>query len=89
MKTIDECYDIITALNEEAHQMAWDSWIRADEEDDESLREDASLEQQEYFIDLFDDLDEETQAAVFHHCRENDAIRSDFECWYGSEGWKL
>ena len=72
MKTLEECYDIIVALNEEAHSMAWDTWIEADrlsdesEDDDgwiraEELREQASLEQQEYFVDLFEELDEETK----------------------------
>ena len=68
MNTLDETFDLIEALNEEAHGMAWDTWIEADEledsddEDDwskaEGKREEASDEQAGYFRDEFDGLED-------------------------------
>ena len=38
MKTLDEAFAIIEGLNEEAHGMAWDTWIEADDlEDSEEI----------------------------------------------------
>ena len=91
MMTLDECYELISALNEEAHGLAWDTWIEADrleeEGDDgaEDMRDQASMEQQIHFNDLVDSLDRETREAIFHYRRENDAFRDDFDCWYGYE----
>lgn len=83
MKTLNECYQIISELNEEAHDRAWDSWVEADEQDDEDLREEASLEQRQYFVELFNDLDEETRQACFKYREQDDDFRQDFDCWYG------
>ena len=89
MKTIDECYSIISALNEEAHGLAWDTWIEADRLDEEGddgaedMRDQASMEQQEHFIGLFNDLDEETKQACFEHRKIDENFRMDFDCWYG------
>ena len=96
MKTLEECYDIIVALNETAHSMAWDTWIEADrlsdesEDDDgwiraEEMREQASLEQQEYFVDLFEELDEETKEACWKYRKEDENFRMEFDSWYGYE----
>ena len=94
MKTLEQCYDIISNLNEEAHSMAWDTWMEADRLADEGegdedwiraeeLREEASLEQQEYFVDLFEQLDEETKAACWKYREQDENFRMEFDCWYG------
>ena len=95
MITIDEAYNIIVGLNEEAHERSWDSWEAADEldesddEDDwgkaEGLREEASLEQASYFREGFDDLDEETQDAILYYVDQDEDFKEEFSMWYGSE----
>ena len=83
MISIDEAWDIMEATNDEAHSDAWDLWIEADEADDESLREDASDAQREYFIDIFNNLDEEIKQAIFHYARTDEQFKDQFECYYG------
>lgn len=85
--TIDEAWDLINALNDDAHGYAWDLWIESDEAEDEeeaeTLREDASLAQQEYFRDLFDDLDEEVRLDIEAYCMTDEDFKDQFECYYG------
>ena len=81
MISIDEAWDIMEATNDEAHSDAWDLWIEAD--DDECLREDASDAQREYFVDIFDNLDEEIKQAIFHYARTDEQFKDQFECYYG------
>ena len=93
MKTLDDTYDLIQSMNERAHSESWDSWIKADEyeeseEDDpdvsvESLREEASLEQAEYFRDFYDELSPEEQDAIKYWIKNDQSFRSDFRGWYG------
>ena len=94
MKTLEQCYDIIVALNEEAHAIAWDTWIEADrisdeaEDDDgwiraEEKREQASAEQQQHFIDLFKELDEQTRQACWKYREQDEDFQIDFDSWYG------
>jgi hypothetical protein len=95
MKTLDEAFELIEALNEEAHGMAWDTWIEADEleesddEDDwskaEGKREEASDEQAGYFRDEFDGLDDEDREAVHHWLDEDESFREQFRDWYGRD----
>jgi hypothetical protein len=80
----EEAYDIIFDINEEAHNVVWDMWIKADEEDDEELREEASEEQSIVFRELFYELDEETQYAIKHYSKVDESFRDDFDCWYGT-----
>ena len=93
MKTLDEAFELIEALNEEAHGMAWDTWIEADEledsedEDDwdlaEGKREEASDEQAGYFRDEFFCLSFEDRAAVNHWVDNDESFREQFRDWYG------
>jgi hypothetical protein len=95
MKTLDESYSIVEALNEEAHSMAWDTWVEADEledsdnEDDwdlaEGKREEASNEQAEYFRDEFSCLSEEDRRAVEHWLTADESFRDQFRDWYGRD----
>lgn len=80
----EEAYDIISNINDEAHNEVWDMWIKADEEDDEELREEASEEQSVVFRGLFYELDEETQHAIKHYSKVDEDFKVDFDCWYGT-----
>lgn len=83
MKTLQQCADIIAAINDDAHDLAWDSWEDAGE--DEELREDASLEQQEHFRTLFLQLDVETQSECLYYREHDENFREDFESFGGGE----
>lgn len=98
MITIDEAYEIIVGINEEAHERSWDTWSEADDledsddEDDwgkaESMREEASLEQAGYFREGFNDLDEDTQEAILHYVDTDENFKEEFSMWYGSEDFE-
>lgn len=87
MKTLQECYDIICQMNDDAHAYAYASWCAADEMDEESGEAEdqrcaASEEQRDYFVEMYDQLDEKTKEDIQYY-RENDqAFRDDFDCWY-------
>lgn len=91
----DEAYSIISNLNEEAHSMAWDSWVEADElgdsddEEDwgraEEIREEASAEQAGYFRADFQNLPQEQQDAIWQWAKKNEDFAEDFKTWYGQE----
>lgn len=86
MISIDEAWNIIEDINNEAHSCAWDSWIAADEMDDEEAEEQrdaASLEQREYFQEMFNNLDEQTQEDIIQHAKNDPDFRDQFECYYG------
>lgn len=95
MKTIEEAWNIIESLNDDAHNQAWDTWIEADElmesddEDDwetaEDLREQASLEQAEYFRDSWYDLSEEDQETVKYWLDNDEDFREQFATYFGQE----
>ena len=95
MKTIQEAYDIIENLNEQAHDEAWDSWVAADElmesddEDDwttaEEMREDASVEQAEYFRENFHILETADKETVEYWLEEDAEFREQFRDWYGRD----
>ena len=95
MKTLDEIFDIIESLNDEAHSDAWDSWVAADEmaenDDDESyemaenMREEASDEQAEYFRDAYYSLEEEDQEAIKHWLKEDESFKEQLQDWFGHE----
>lgn len=93
MKTLDEVYAIAETLNEEAHELAWDSWIAADEAEEsddedadvtaEELREDASLEQAEYFRNGYYELGSEDQEAIKHWLTADESFKDEFSSWFG------
>jgi len=95
MKSLDATNEIIQTLNEQAHSESWDSWIAADdyeenEEEDsdvtaESLREEASLEQAEYFRDFYSELSQDDQDAIKYWIRNDESFRDEFSSWYGQE----
>lgn len=88
MKTVSECTDIIESLNGDAYDEVWDMWCEADEchddEEAEYMREDCSLAQQEVFRDLFANLDEDTQQAIYHYCRVDGDFKDTFYTYYGA-----
>ena len=97
MKTLEEIWELVESLNEEAHSDAWDSWIAADiledsdEEEDENgataeqLREEASDEQAEYFRDSYWSLSDEDQEAIKHWLKEDESFKDQFSSWFGYE----
>ena len=97
MKTLEEIYELVESLNEDAHGLAWGTWVSADElsesedEDDwitaEEIREEASIEQAEHFRDLYYDLEEEERTAIQHYLKEDESFREDFAMWFGEEAF--
>ena len=95
MKTLEEAYAIIEGLNEEAHSMAWDTWIEADEladsddEDDwdlaEGKREEASEEQAGYFRSEFSSISDEDREAIEHWLTADESFKEEFRDWYGRD----
>ena len=77
-------------LNEEAHQSAMATWLKADRLEEAGLdlpaedkREEASEEQAEFFEELFNQLSEEEQEAVWHYVETNpDGFGDEFYQWY-------
>lgn len=92
MKTLEEVYDIIDTLNEDAHSQAWDTWVSADElmesEDEadweaaEDIRESASEEQSGYFRDMYHELDEDDQLAIKHWINQDSDFKEQFAVYF-------
>ena len=89
MITLDQAWDIITNLNDEAYSYAYESWLHSDdaaEYDDElaeELREEASIEQSGHFSTLFDRLPEEQKNAIMEW-KNNDAdFRDQLMAYFG------
>ena len=95
MITRDEAYDIISNINENAHDRSWDTWVEADqlmeseEEADweaaEDLKEEASKEQAEYFREEFDELGDEIKEAILHYVFNDEDFKEEFSMWYGQD----
>jgi hypothetical protein len=97
MKSLDAVYEIIQTLNKQAYDESWDSWIAADdyeenedEDEDEdvtaeSLREEASLEQAEYFRNFYSELSQDDQDAIKYWIRKDESLRDEFSSWYGQD----
>lgn len=95
MKNLDEAFELLYELNEEAHGLAWDSWIAADEymesEDEsdwetaEEMRSNASLEQASYFRDLYYELEESDKEALIYYAKNNEDFKDEFMCFFGEE----
>lgn len=81
MRSKEEVYDLIFDLNEDAHNQAWDSWIKADEEDDEELREEASEEQAGYFREMLEQHPDLLKEAK-HYAEQDESFNMDWEAWY-------
>ena len=87
MRTRQQIYDIICALNDDAHSYAYSEWTAADEMDEESGEAEdqrcyASEVQREYFIELYDQLDQKTKEEIQHYREVDEDFRDDFDCWY-------
>ena len=91
MKTLDEAWKLIESINGNAYDLAYDSWLMADEAEDdeddwdkaEEMREDASEEQSGYFRDEYFDLSEEDKAAIQHWIKHDEDFREQFLTYYG------
>jgi len=83
VRTKEEVYDLIFDLNEDAHNAAWDSWIAADEADDEAMREDASIEQAGYFREMLEQYPGLMEEAM-HYAEQDESFAMDWEAWYCS-----
>ena len=83
MITREEAYDIISRINEDAHEQTWDQWEAA--EDDGYLLEEASEAQRECFHDMFYDLDDDIQEDIWHYVANDKDFEADFLAWYGED----
>lgn len=93
MKTLEETFNLIETLNDDAHSQAWDTWVYADEleesEDEadweiaEDTRQSASEEQAGYFRDMYYELDEEDQEAVKHWITQDSDFKEQFAVYFG------
>ena len=86
--TLEEAWQLIDSINDEAHGYAYESWVAADElEEEGGEAEDqrciASEEQQGYFRELFEQLDIKTKKAVLAHRLSNSDFKEQFETYYG------
>lgn len=98
MITLEDVYEIVEDINNDAHQQAWDLWIEADEleesseEDDwiiaEERREEASEKQSEYFRADFWRLEEDKVNAVKHWLKKDEDFKEQFACYYGYEAFE-
>lgn len=98
MKTLEEAWDLIETMNNDAHDESWNTWIdaeqladsddEADWEEAEETRERASLEQQEYFRDGYMNLSQEDQTVIRHWLERDDTLRDQFETYFGSEDFQ-
>lgn len=95
MRTLEETYDLVQNLNDEAHGRVWDTWVEADEleesEDEsdwelaEEKRDEASLVQAECFRDLYYDLSQADQEAIAHWLKHDESFKEEFSMWFGEE----
>jgi hypothetical protein len=98
MKTLEEAWSVIEELNDDAHNQTWDTWVQADElseSDDETdwdvaenLREQASLEQAEYFRDSWYELEASDQEDIKHWLNEDEDFKEQFAVYFGEEEFK-
>ena len=91
MRTKEETYTLISDLNDEAHSLAWDTWVRSDNlmnsenEDDwtraEEVKEQASEEKARYFREMLvrhPGLLEEAKK----YAEQDEDFNMDWEAWY-------
>lgn len=91
MKTLDETYELIEGINEEAHNDAWDAWMAADAEEDdvlaEELREEASDEQSSWFRHYYWQLEEEDRRAIIYWIIKDADFADQFKDWYNHDAF--
>jgi hypothetical protein len=89
MRTLEEAQEIVERLNDDAHEQAWDAWTAADDEQDweaaEEMREDASIEQAEYFRDFWYELDTDDQELVKYWLDHDEDFREQFAVYFGEQ----
>ncbi len=90
MMTIYQAWDIITDLNDEAYDMAYEAWekadIAADNDDDElaeELREEASILQSSHFSLLFDQCPDEQKNGVMEWKNKDAEFREQLMAYFG------
>ncbi len=88
--TLDQAWDIITDLNDEAYGFAYESWTTADDAandgDDElaeEYREEASIEQSNHFSSLFDLLPHEQKNAIMEWKNKDADFRDQLMAYLG------
>ena len=86
--TLEEAWQLIDSINDEAHEYAYESWVAADElEEEGGAAEDqrciASEEQNAHFREMFDQLDNKTKKAVLAHRLSDSDFKEQFETYYG------
>lgn len=86
MKTLEQVYDILESINDQAHGRAWDTWTSADAEEDdelaEELREEASAEQSDWFRNFYWQLSDEDRRAVVYWIIKDEDLADQFKTWY-------
>lgn len=97
MKTLSEIIDLVEEINEDAHSRSFDSWVAADElmeSDDEAdwetaeeMREEASLEQAEYFRESYFDLEQEDQEDIKHWLEHDSDFKEQFAVYFGEDAF--
>lgn len=91
MKTLEEVFAIVECMNEDAHNKAFDSWMAADEEEDdeaaEALRDEASAEQSDHFRYLYWSLSEEDRRAVIYWIIKDPDFAEQFKDWYDPDAF--
>jgi len=91
MITKEQAMEIMENLNEQAHNDAWDEWVKADrlsdegeEEAAEHQRNCASEIQGDFFCDHFTDLDKPTrQAIALLALEDEDFFENYWDPWCG------
>jgi hypothetical protein len=93
MRTLEEAWDIVERLNDDAHGETFELWCEADElgdsEDEadwdkaEEVREQASTEQAEYFRDFWYELDTDDQELVKYWLDRDEDFREQFATYFG------
>jgi hypothetical protein len=93
MRTLEEAQEIVERLNDDAHNESWDLWIEADglaDSDNEAdwdraedVREQASVEQAEYFRDFWYELDTDDQELVKYWLDHDEDFREQFATYFG------
>ena len=81
--TLDQAWELIEKLNEEAHDYAATYWRQADLYDDEEMRENASAIQQEHFRELFDALEPAVWIEVLKFGNVDEDFKEQFSTYHG------
>ena len=95
MRTLEEAWDIVERLNDDAHSETFELWCEADKlgdsEDEtdwdraEEVREQASAEQAEYFRDFWYELDTDDQEVVKYWLDRDEDFREQFATYFGEQ----